>query len=132
MRVVESVLEGLGVGQTPVFYVFNKLDKIPPADRAAVRARVLADHPNAVVASAVEPRGLVALEEALTRFAREGTRRVVVTLPLSETRALARLYEIGEVIERRYTEDAIEVELRARPEVVDRLRHEGVALRAAS
>jgi GTP-binding protein HflX len=132
MRVVDSVLEELGVGHKPVMHVFNKLDRIPAADRAAVRARVLADHPASVVASAIESRGLVALESALARFVREGTRRVVVTLPLAETRALARLYEIGEVLERRYTEDAIEVELRARPEVVERLRHEGVALRAAS
>lgn len=132
MRVVESVLEELGVGGTPVLHVFNKLDRVPPVERAPVRARIRAEDPNAVAASAIEPRGLLELERALAEFVRRGTRRVVVTLPLEESRALARLYELTEVLDRRYTESGIEVELRARPEVVERLRSEGVALRAAS
>ena len=132
MRVVESVLRELGVVETPILHVFNKLDLVPASERAAVRARLLADDPDAVVASAVEARGLVALEEALAEFVRRTTRRVIVTLPLGASRALARLYEMGEVLSRRFTEAGIEVEMRARPEVVERLRHEGVSLRAAS
>ncbi len=132
MRVVQAVLQELGVGDTPALLVFNKLDRVPASERAAVRARVLADHPDAVMASAVETRGLVALEEGLTGFVRRAMRRVVVTLPLEGARELARLYEVGEVLNRRYTEDGIEIELRARPEVLERLRNEGIALRAAS
>ena len=132
MRVVEAVLQELGVGETPVLHVFNKLDLVPATERAAVRARILADDPEAVMASAVENRGLVALQEALAAFVRRTTRRFVVTLPLGESRALARLYEMGEVLASRYTETGIEVEMRARPEIVERLRHEGVSLRAAS
>ena len=132
MRVVHAVLEELGVRGTPILPVFNKLDLVPAAERAAVRARVLAEHPDAVVASAVEARGLVALQEALAEVVRGGTRRAVVTLPLEAARALAHLYEVGEVLERRYTEDGVEVELRARPEVLERLRNEGLTLRAAS
>jgi GTP-binding protein HflX len=132
MRVVDSVLKELGAAEAPTIPVFNKLDRIPPAERAAVQARGRAEHPDAVFASAVEARGLVALEQALAEFVRRGTRRVFVTLPYSEARALARLYELGDVLGRRTTESGIEVELRARPEVVERLRHEGVSLRAAS
>lgn len=132
MRVVTSVLEELGVGDAPTLLVFNKFDRVPPAERAAVRARVRAEHPDAVVASAIDPRGLLALEQALAEFICRETRRVVVTLPLDEMRVLARLYELADVLERRYTETGIEIELRARPEVVERLLNEGVALRAAS
>lgn len=131
-RVVQEVLAGLGVVDTPTLLVFNKFDRIPAAERAGVRARLLSDHPGAVTASAVDPRGLVALEEALAGSLRAEEVRVRVTLPLSASRSLARLYEVGEVLGREYTEDAVVVEMRARPDVVERLRQEGVVVRVAS
>ena len=131
-RVVQEVLAELGVVDTPTLLVFNKFDRIPEAERAGVRVRLLSDHPGAVTASAVEPRGLVALEEALAGSLRAEEVRVEVTLPLSASRSLARLYEVGEVLGREYTEDAVVVEMRARPDVVERLRQEGVVVRVAS
>jgi 50S ribosomal subunit-associated GTPase HflX len=130
--VVQEVLAGLGVVGTPTLLVFNKFDRIPAAERAGVRARLLSDHPGAVTASAVDPRGLVALEEALAGSLRAEEVRVRVTLPLSASRSLARLYELGEVLGREYTDDAVMVEMRARPDVVERLRLEGVVVRVAS
>ena len=131
-RVVREVLADLGAADTPALLVFNKFDRIPPAERVGVRARILADHPEAVMASAVDPRGLVALEEALARFVRHEEVRVRVTLPLAASRSLARLYEVGEVLGREYTEDAVLVDMRARPDVVERLKQEGLAVRVAS
>ena len=131
-RVVQDVLAELGVVDTPTLLVFNKFDRIPAAERAGVRARILADHPNAVMASAVDPRGLAALEEALARFLQAGEVRVRVALPLSASRSLARLYEVGEVLGREYTDDEVLVDMRARPDVVERLRQEGVVVRVAS
>ena len=131
-RVVRDVLEGLGIAGTPTLLVFNKFDRIPAAERAAVRARLLTEHPDAVMASAVDPRGLVAMEEGLSRFLRTEELSVRVTLPLSASRSLARLYEVGEVLGREYTDDAVLVDMRARPDVVERLRQEGVVVRVAS
>jgi GTP-binding protein HflX len=131
-RVVREVLAELGVVDTLTLLVFNKFDRIPAAERAGVRARILADHPGAVMASAVDPRGLASLEEALGGFVRAEAVRVRVTLPLSASRSLARLYEVGEVLGREYTEDTVLVDMRARPDVVDRLRKEGVVVRVAS
>ncbi|HET6616215.1 MAG TPA: hypothetical protein VFH69_00210, partial [Gemmatimonadota bacterium] len=79
-----------------------------------------------------DPRGLAALEEALARTLRAEEVRVRVVLPLSASRSLARLYEMGEVLGREYTDDEVLVDLRARPEVVERLRMEGVVVRVAS
>ncbi|HUF89819.1 MAG TPA: GTPase HflX, partial [Gemmatimonadota bacterium] len=131
-RVVRDVLADLDAADTPALLVFNKFDRIPPAERVGVRVRILADHPEAVMASAVDPRGLAALVEALARFVRHGEVRVRVTLPLAASRSLARLYEVGEVLGREYTEDAVVVDLRARPDVVERLKQEGLAVRVAS
>lgn len=132
MRVVRQVLDELGADEAPMLHVFNKFDRVAQKERPAVRAHLVDEYPEAVVASAVEPRGLVALSDALTRLVRQQVRDVEVVLPLGETRTLARLYDLGEVVSRRYTEEAIEVEWRARPEHVDRLRREGVTVRAAS
>lgn len=129
MEVVGRVLEDLGVGETPVLHVFNKLDRIPAAERAGVRARVLARYERAVMASAIQPRGLAALTDALIRFVQRGQVRVQVTLPSSEGRTLARLHDLGEVLSRRYTADAVVVDLRTRPEVVSRLETEGIRIR---
>ena len=84
------------------------------------------------MASAVDARGLVALEEEMSRVLRAEELEVRVSLPLSASRSLARLYEVGEVIGREYTDDAVLVDLRVRPDVVERLRQEGVVVRVAS
>ncbi|MDX1623382.1 MAG: GTPase HflX [Gemmatimonadota bacterium] len=130
MRVVRGVLDQLGLAGTPVLHVFNKFDLVPPAERAGLRSRILSEHDDAVVASAVEERGLVSLVDALSEFVRSRQIDVRVRLPLHRTRALSRLYELGEVTSRDYTEQAIEVGLRARPEVVRRLESEGIEVEA--
>ncbi|HUP20521.1 MAG TPA: GTPase HflX [Gemmatimonadota bacterium] len=132
MEVVRKVLDELGTGDAPTLVVFNKLDRVPDAERAGLRARLLAEWPGSVVASAVERRGLVALEEALAAFVRAHEVEIHVSLPLEASKTLAWLFEVGEVLERRYTDESIEIDLRARPEVVERLRGEGVRVREAS
>ncbi|CAN5119500.1 GTPase HflX [soil metagenome] len=130
MGVVREVLNDLGVRETPVLHVFNKVDRVPAAERAGVRARVLAEYDDAVVVSAIRPRGLAALTGALDRLLREGQVHVHVTLPAGAARTLSRLHELGEVLSRRFTEESIEVELRVRPEVAARLETEGIRIRS--
>lgn len=131
MDVVCRVLEGLGVDETPILTVFNKLDLVPEAERAGVRARVLAGHEPAVVASAVEPRGLVALEEALVRFVETRDVHVRAVVPSGDGRRLALVHELAEVLERRYANGLVELDLRARPEALARLEREGIPVSPA-
>jgi 50S ribosomal subunit-associated GTPase HflX len=84
------------------------------------------------MASALDPRGLAALEESLSGALRAEEVRVLVALPLSASRSLARLYEMAEVLGREYTDDEVLVDLRARPDVIERLRLEGTIVRVAS
>jgi len=102
---------------------------VPAEQQGGVAARVHARHPEAVLASAVQPSGMEPLVEALQAFVRHEEVEARVTLPLAATRELARLYDLTEVVSRRYGPDAVEVELRARPDVVRRLRSEGIDLR---
>jgi GTP-binding protein HflX len=125
MRVVRDVLVELEAEDAPMIHVFNKFDRVPAGDRASLRAQIVADYPNAVMASAIESRGLEALTTALTEFLKARKARVIVTLPLNDTRSLARLHELGDVLDRRYTDSVVEVELETRPEVVARIEQSG-------
>ena len=126
MAVVQEVLRSLGVGDAPTLTVFNKFDRIPAAERAGVRARLIETHAPAVVASAVEPRGLVALEEALARYVETHEVRVRAVVPSGDGRRLALIHRLTEVLERRYADGQVELELRARPEALARLEREGI------
>lgn len=128
MHVVDAVLSDLGVKDTPVLPVFNKFDRIPGGERAAVRSEVLDRFPGAVMASAIEPRGMAALEAALAERLQNRKMHVRVTVPIAETRAVARLHELADVVARDYGEDVVEIEIEARPEVVARIEREGFAV----
>jgi GTP-binding protein HflX len=126
MAVVREVLTSLGVGGAPTLTVFNKFDRIPAAERAGVRARLIEAHAPAVVASAVEPRGLVALEEALARYVETHEVHARAVVPSGDGRRLALIHRLTEVLERRYADGLVELELRARPEALARLEREGI------
>ncbi|HET9581355.1 MAG TPA: GTPase HflX [Gemmatimonadota bacterium] len=126
MAVVREVLGSLGAGDTPTLTVFNKFDRVPAAERAGVRARLLQEHEPAVVASAIEPRGLVALEEALARYVESHEVRVRAIVPSDDGRRQALIHRLAEVLERRYGNGQVEFDLRARPEALERLRREGI------
>ncbi|MGH7558127.1 MAG: GTPase HflX [Gemmatimonadota bacterium] len=128
MNVVREVLESLGVAETPTLAVFNKFDRIPAAERAGVRVRWLAEHEPAVVASAVEPRGLVSLQEALVRFVETREVHVRAVVPSGDGRRLALVHRLAEVLERRYANGLVELDLRARPEILARLEREGISV----
>jgi GTP-binding protein HflX len=126
MAVVREVLTSLGVGDAPTLTVFNQFDRIPAAERAGVRARLIEAHAPAVVASAVEPRGLVALEEALARYVETHEVHARAVVPSGDGRRLALIHRLTEVLERRYADGQVELELRARPEALARLEREGI------
>ncbi|MGH7539491.1 MAG: GTPase HflX, partial [Gemmatimonadota bacterium] len=128
MEVVREVLESIGVAETPMLAVFNKFDRIPDAEQAGMRARLLARHEPAVVASAVEPRGLVSLEEALVRFVETHEVHARATVPSGDGRRLALVHRLAEVLERRYANGLVELDLRARPEALARLEREGITV----
>lgn len=110
-RVVNDVLAELGALEKPVLYVFNKADRLPPAERDAVRERIANLVPGAVFTSAAVQGGVDALREAL-RERVQGARRVVeLRIPAADGRAIAEAYRRSEVLDRRTEGD--EVVLRA-------------------
>jgi len=124
--VVEDVLAEIGVQETPVLNVFNKIDAIEPATLDALRERARNEGIDAVFVSAVTPGGLEPLSDALTAREQRRRRVVEIRLPASDGKLLAELYRDGEVLEQRSDEDALVVRARVDARTLGRLRERGV------
>jgi GTPase len=124
--VVEDVLAEIGAHETPVLYVFNKTDALPPETVAALRERAAGEGIDAVFVSALAPGGLAELTRALERTAQRQRPVVEVRVPASDGRLLAELHRDGEVLEQRVDEDALVVRARVDARTLGRLRDRGL------
>ncbi len=97
--VVDHVLTDLGVSATPVVHVFNKMDRLNPAEATGLRERMSNLLPNSVFVSAVASPGMTELREMLlSRIQR--TRPVVhLRVPAANGKLLAEIHRQGDVIE---------------------------------
>lgn len=119
--VVDEVLADLGVAETPMRYVFNKMDALPDEQREALRARIMNLAPDAIFvsareeesvaaaatrrASAGEPRrapqrdvGLEPLRELLRESLRGRRPESALLVPLTHGKLLAEVHRMGEVL----------------------------------
>jgi GTP-binding protein HflX len=112
--VVDDVLRDLGVTDRPTIHAFNKIDRMPDDDAAALRERITNLLPGSVFLSAVTPGGLVPLREALLQTSLANHRTFEVRVPVSDGRALAEVYREGEVLDRRLVEGEHVLTVRAK------------------
>ncbi|KAA0675847.1 GTPase HflX [Roseomonas genomospecies 6] len=106
---VESVLADLGIdaaNDPRVVEVLNKTDQMPATARGALHMRLanqrmLDGDERAVAVSALTGEGLDELMELLDRRMSAGRRVLELSVNLSDGRALAWLYEHGQVLDRR-------------------------------
>jgi GTP-binding protein HflX len=123
--VVEDVLAEIGAGHTPVRYVFNKMDRVPAPEAAALRERVGNLMPGSVLVSAVAEGGLEPLRYLL-ETARQALRPLVrIRLPPDAGRMLAELYREAEVVSVGSDGPTVVVQARADEGLLGRLRRGG-------
>jgi GTPase len=123
MRVVDDVLETLGLTQVPRILVFNKVDRLTHDEEEALRLRIRAFDPTpSVFVSAVEEGGLEPLLEAIRARARARYPRVDVDLPAGDGEWLAAMHREGEVLEMRTEGPRIQVSARIPAPLLGRLR----------
>ncbi|MDE2876930.1 MAG: GTPase HflX [Gemmatimonadota bacterium] len=124
--VVRSVLEDLGIRKRPRIVVFNKIDLLPGDELLALRRRAAAPGSRATVfTSALRPSTLKPLRSELRDRVRSRLRRVSVEMPAGEGKALAALYEEGEVLSRSQDGHTLTVVAKAPPALIGRLRSRG-------
>nr|WP_208998394.1 GTPase HflX [Roseibium aquae] len=110
---VRKTLDDLGIdAQTgaPVIEVWNKIDRLDPAYRQKLLADARSDGP--VALSAVTGEGIEQLSARIDSFIAQHDDVMTVRVPIFEGALLARLYQMGEVLERTDGETAVDVEIR--------------------
>jgi GTP-binding protein HflX len=123
-EVVEDVLRQLGLGDRPVFLVFNKIDRLTHGEESAFRNRAAALFEQPMVfTSAVESDGLEELRQLLLTELRKQRPEVLVEIPYADGEALATVYREGEVLRREENGGSIGIVARLPVATLGRLRH---------
>ncbi len=94
LAAVETVLEEIHADRRQRLLVFNKCDRLAPAERASLRHA----HPGALLVSARTGEGLGALGEAMALRLSLGLRAVRLRFHSSEGQKIASVYSAGRVL----------------------------------
>ena len=113
IQAVEAVLKEIGADGKPTVMAFNKIDALN-GNREAVN-RLVERHPTGVPISAQNGEGLPALIAELGTQIRPLREFLELSVPHGQSAVIARLHEVGQVIERRYEGDAAHFKARIPP-----------------
>jgi len=97
---VDAVLKEIGAGGKPTVMVFNKIDRLNGSQ--AVFARFRERHPHGVAISATSGEGMPALLAELGSQLRPLREFMELAVPHDQPGVMARLHEVGQVVERNY------------------------------
>ncbi len=115
---VEQVLKELGVAEKPTRLVLNKIDVAADTGMLTVLRE---KYPEATLISARTAAGLPELQSAVEQAMRGEQRRMRLSLPASDGRALNFLEQFAEVFDRRYDDGRAILDVEIAPRVLDRL-----------
>lgn len=92
---VELVLDEIGAAEVPRLHVLNKIDRVSPDDRRALRHRL----PDAVQVSAATGEGLDELRDALAAFGRSLLTPIDLVVPYTQGALVSTIFEVGRDIQ---------------------------------
>lgn len=104
-KTVVEVLNSLGKGDTPTITCFNKIDKAPEIDLAAVERR----YEPAQAISALTGEGLDRLAEMVASMIGEGREEVFFEIPYSMAELLSEIHRRGTVLSEEYDSRGIKI-----------------------
>jgi GTP-binding protein HflX len=128
-QVVDQVLAELELAERPVLHVFNKIDRLAPAELTALQERARNLLPNSVFVSAVADDGLEPLRRALLAAVRRQRPVTELCIPFADGKLLAELHRTGEVVSQRPDGDHWVVSARLDDAALGRLRRQGAEVR---
>ena len=123
IRVVEDVLVDLGIEEKPIIRIFNKVDR---DESTQMEEELRLNYPEGVFTSAAKGTGIEELKEAIREEMKKDELLMEFSFPLVDTRALARLYSVGEVLERSICDGKVKVRVKMEREARDRLLKDGI------
>jgi GTP-binding protein HflX len=115
---VEQVLKELGVADKPIGLVLNKIDA---AEDAGMLAVLRDKYPQATLISARTGAGLRDLQNAVEQAMRGERRRLTLSVPAADGRALNFLEQFADVLARRYEDNRSILEVLIAPRALDHL-----------
>ncbi len=104
-KTVVEVLNSLGKGDTPTITCFNKIDKTPEIDFAAIEKR----YEPAQAISALTGEGLDRLAELVASMIGEGREELSFEIPYCKAELLSEIYRRGRVLGEEYDSGGIKV-----------------------
>jgi GTP-binding protein HflX len=114
---VNAVLKEIGAEGKPTLMVFNKIDQLN--GNQSVLTRFLEQHPNGVAICAETGQGMPGLLAELGSQLRPIREFMELSVPHHESGVIARLHEVGQVIERSYEGNAARFKARIPPHFHD-------------
>ncbi len=118
LEVSRSVLREIGADAVPSRLVLNKMDRVGPAERAALAEK----HPDAIMLSAHRPEDVSALRETIVAFFEASMTEEVLVLPYAKQGLLGEVYESARVLAEDYDETGRVLTVRGLPGALSRLR----------
>jgi GTP-binding protein HflX len=129
--VVEGVLGEIGVADKPMLSVFNKIDRIPRDHLKGLESRIRNLVPESVFVSAVTPRGLEPLRQALLAQSRSRRPVTEVRVPVTAGKLLAEIHRDAEVLDQRHEGEEMVLRARMDAALAGRLRRAGAEVDGA-
>ncbi len=110
---VDAVLKEIGAEGKPTLMVFNKIDQLNGS--RDVLSRFLERHPHGVAISATTGEGIPALLAELGSQLRPIREFIELSVPHDQAGVIARLHEVGQVVERDYNGETARFKARIPP-----------------
>lgn len=113
IKSVDAVLNEIGAEGKPTLMVFNKIDRLN--GNQPLLTSLLERHPHGVAISAETGEGVTALLSELGSQLRPIREFLELAVPHDQPEVIARLHEVGQVIERNYEADSAHFKARIPP-----------------
>ncbi len=109
IEVVRATLEDLGVHGIPQLMVFNKVDRL--SDRSWI-ATIKGQYPRSVVISAIRGINILGLKHEILSLISEEFSVETLKIPQQNQRLISHLHSVGEILDRRYEDNIVELRIR--------------------
>ncbi len=109
IAVVNATLDEIGASGKPTVVVFNKIDRLQ--DRSGINEHVL-EHQPAVAISAYRGINISGLQQALLEIIDHDAVEHILLFSQSEYGMIAKLHEIGEILDKKYEDNSVSVHFR--------------------
>ncbi|MBI4553010.1 MAG: GTPase HflX [Candidatus Latescibacteria bacterium] len=119
LSTVNTVLEELGVIETPVMLVFNKIDRL---SEAGLLKRLQQEHPDSIALSALSAADIERVRRTVAAVIDRTRTEMELYIPHQDARVLWEVYKAGEVLARQDEPDGVRVTVRLEGPAAGRLQ----------